>query len=161
MRVIQFTSAAAFIALIGACSTPVAHVAGDAAPATDRPSSAPTVAATTATPSATVPTVVASAEPVKTTSKKTNPCPVKASTLSRALQYSEFNENTAYTPRLDVQACYRGYAVAREQPNAGERAWVSFKYNAGTGRWKALALGTDGVCEGHVPADIASHLGEC
>jgi hypothetical protein len=37
---------------------------------------------------------------------------------------------------------------------------VSFKYNFGTGRWKVLALGTDGVCAGYLPADVQRHLGE-
>ena len=166
MRVIQLTSAVAaitLIALAGACSSPVAHVAGDAAPVTGPASPV----ATTATPSPTVPTVAASVqpskvEPAKTVTKKTNPCPVTSSTLYRVIKGTDFGDRLGNPPGLKVQKCYQGYAVAEvvEPPDSQQDInVVLFKYNAGTGRWEPLNFGSGGVCEGYVSADVESHIG--
>ena len=164
MRAIRLTSAAAaltIVALAGACASPVDHVAGDAAPVTDRPS--PSAVAVTTSAPVTKAASSASPQPTRTVPEKVNPCPVKASTLYRALQGTDIFERAARPAGLKTPDCYQGYAFAEETRSASDPADIGavlFKYNAGTGRWKPVNLGTANVCEGYVSAEVASHFGD-
>ncbi|MBF9128270.1 hypothetical protein I0C86_04560 [Plantactinospora sp. S1510] len=122
----------------------------------DTASPAPTTAAATSA----APPITPSATPVST-----DGCPVDPTTLFAALQ-----ANRKLSSALDARisgvrdaACHRGYATAVSvvPPELADPAFIAFRYDRGSGTWKAIAAGTDGICGELVPADIIPELSGC
>jgi hypothetical protein len=70
--------------------------------------------------------------------------------------------NSAAKFHFEAPVCYQGYAVAHTAPDgATQPSYVLFRYDAKTGRWQPLNVGSADYCQGYVPADIASHFEGC
>lgn len=62
---------------------------------------------------------------------------------------------------IEEPTCYQGWAMARTVMTAADASYVLFKMAPDTGKWNAVAVGTDSVCDGDVkvPADVQAKLG--
>lgn len=92
-------------------------------------------------------------------------CPVTGEVLFAALKETAdvyADVSTKITGLSDVE-CYEGFATALTvvDPNEADPIEVIFRYSATTNTWTALALSSDRICQGLVPADIIPHLTGC
>ena len=90
-------------------------------------------------------------------------CPVTAATLMAALRANAKLHSALASPNeVKNPHCASGYAVATTVPIVQvEPALVVYAFDAKVGTWRAVNGGTDGVCEGTVPAAIAKQLPGC
>lgn len=159
MRPLHVTAAIAALAVAGGCSQPVAHVAGDAHPVTEAPT-----AAAPSTPAADTPTT---GTPVLQTSptarpSATNPCPVSVATLLTAIRESP-TWGDDVPDSLHRFTCYQGFAYAQyayRRKVDFDAPYMLFKFDVKAGKWKALNIGSGGVCDGYVAYDrVQERLG--
>jgi hypothetical protein len=139
-------------------TVPTAEVATTApGPATSSPTtSAPapdgTTAGSTATPAPV--TRISTAKP-----DKSGTCTPSEATLLKALRSSKVGDALAPTSTLTDITCYHGYALGQTHPKEADDAEVVFHYTGGA--WHAVSGGTDGYCDGFVPAAVRSSLKHC
>jgi hypothetical protein len=90
-------------------------------------------------------------------------CPVATDVLMAALRSNaKLYSALAHPNEVKNPHCASGYAVATTVPVAQvEPALVVYAFDAKVGAWRAMNAGTDSVCEGTVPANIAKLLPGC
>ncbi|GAA3304555.1 hypothetical protein GCM10020218_104350 [Dactylosporangium vinaceum] len=134
-----------------ACSAAIQPPAapGDAAPAVTATSAAPANAPASSTAAAT--------RPPGTSTAPAAPCPVTAATLMDVL-----TEHWRPAAGLKDVSCVRGYAFAASvYDGVHQPSDFVFGFDTATAGWRMLNVGTDDICTGHVPADIAAKLHGC
>src|SRR4051794_3572035 len=119
------------------------------APATSS-AAAPTSAAATSAAPASKPAALDNA------SGAASGCPVTATVLEKAFKANaEVAGAIVLGKGFKDISCYAGWATAVAQPTNLDPAVVLFKYDAAKKVWAAKIGGTDGVCRGTVPDEIA------
>ena len=112
-----------------------------------RPDSTPTAASTTPSAAAT---------------GGADACPVTTQTLESAVQADAKFGPKAGSWKLGQPVCYKGFASAPILSDfGGDPGYMLFGHDAEKGTWRPLNNGSARYCDGHVPAEIASHFPGC
>jgi hypothetical protein len=90
-------------------------------------------------------------------------CPPDVNLMYEWLKYTPaiVNEIDKSLTGLEEPTCYQGWSVARTVVKNADSVLVLFKRDPSTGKWDAVAVGSDGVCDGavKVPEAIQTKLG--
>lgn len=87
-------------------------------------------------------------------------CPVRGETLLAALKTTDMYARAGKPGALLDVVCYGAFASARDA-GGGQPNRILFGFDAATGRWKPLNVGSANYCAGFVPAEVASHMPGC
>jgi hypothetical protein len=91
-------------------------------------------------------------------------CPVTADTLLTTLKAgsTDIYKRAGRPAALETPTCYGRFAVAQTAFNGTtQQAYVLFGFDATSGTWRPLNLGSAEFCTGYVPTDVAAHLPGC